>query len=118
MKAFSQLLDRLTYTPARNGKLMLMRNYFLATPDPDRGYALAALTDGLPIDVPLRRVLAGLCRGLSTDELTAAFGVSRSTVRTHVRHILEKLHVGNRAEAVRHALKAGLLDDKSLEMTA
>ncbi|MCA3555238.1 cisplatin damage response ATP-dependent DNA ligase [Aestuariivirga sp.] len=58
MKAFSQLLDRLTYTPARNAKLMLMRNYFLATPDPDRGYALAALTDGLPIEVPLRRVLA------------------------------------------------------------
>ena len=57
MKAFSQLLDRLTYTPARNAKLMLMRNYFLATPDPDRGFALAALTDGLPISFPLRRVL-------------------------------------------------------------
>jgi DNA ligase-1 len=57
MKAFSTLLDRLTYTPARNGKLMLMRNYFLSTPDPDRGFALAALTDGLPIDFPLRRVL-------------------------------------------------------------
>ena len=27
MKAFSQLLDRLTYTPARNGKLMLMYSY-------------------------------------------------------------------------------------------
>ena len=58
MKAFSQLLDRLTYTPARNAKLMLMRNYFLSTPDPDRGFALAALTDGLPIAFPLRRVLA------------------------------------------------------------
>ena len=57
MKAFAQLLDRLTYTPARNAKLMLMRNYFLATPDPDRGFALAALTDGLPISFPLRRVL-------------------------------------------------------------
>jgi DNA ligase-1 len=57
MKAFSTLLDRLTYTPARNGKLMLMRNYFLSTPDPDRGFALAALTDGLPIEFPLRRVL-------------------------------------------------------------
>ena len=55
MKSFSQLLDRLTYTPARNAKLMLMRNYFLSTPDPDRGYALAALTDGLPVDFPLRR---------------------------------------------------------------
>jgi DNA ligase-1 len=58
MKAFATLLDRLTYTPARNAKLMLMRNYFLSTPDPDRGFALAALTDGLPISFPLRRVLA------------------------------------------------------------
>ena len=48
MKAFAKLLDRLTYTPARNGKLTLMRNYFRSAPDPDRGYALAALTDGLP----------------------------------------------------------------------
>lgn len=58
MKAFSQLLDRLTYTPARNAKLLLMRNYFLSTPDPDRGLALAALTDGVPMDFPLRRVLS------------------------------------------------------------
>ena len=60
MKAFSQLLDRLTYTPARNAKLLLMRNYFLSTPDPDRGLALAALTDGVPMDFPLRRVLSGI----------------------------------------------------------
>jgi DNA ligase 1 len=60
MKAFASLLDRLTYTPSRNGKLMLMRNYFRDTPDPDRGFALAALTDGLPINFPLRRVLSEL----------------------------------------------------------
>ena len=53
MKAFSRLLDRLTYTPARNAKLMLMRNYFRATPDPDRGFALAALTDGPDLRSPL-----------------------------------------------------------------
>ncbi len=57
MKAFATLLDRLTYTPSRNGKLMLMRNYFRSAPDPDRGYALAALTDGVPVSFPLRRVL-------------------------------------------------------------
>jgi DNA ligase 1 len=57
MKAFASLLDRLTYTPSRTGKLTLMRNYFRTTPDPDRGYALAALTDGLPMSFPLRRVL-------------------------------------------------------------
>lgn len=77
MKAFSQLLDRLTYTPARNAKLMLMRNYFRATPDPDRGYALAALTDGLPVDFPLRRVLAEIGESRFDPEL---FRMSRDDV--------------------------------------
>src|SRR5690606_10832056 len=33
----------------RNAKLRLMRDYFASTPDPDRGYALAALTGDLAI---------------------------------------------------------------------
>ena len=49
MKAFARLLDRLVLTPSRNGKLTLLVDYFRQTPDPDRGYALAALTDGLDI---------------------------------------------------------------------
>jgi DNA ligase-1 len=44
---FAELLDRLTYEPARNNKLRLMTNYFATTPDPERGYALAALTGAL-----------------------------------------------------------------------
>lgn len=47
MQAFANLLDRLSYEPRRNGKLALMEAYFRATPDPERGYALAALTDAL-----------------------------------------------------------------------
>ncbi len=47
MRNFARLLDRLAYTPARNGKLRLMSEYFAASPDPDRGLALAALTGGL-----------------------------------------------------------------------
>ena len=77
MKAFATLLDRLTCTPARNGKLLLMRNYFAATPDPDRGYALAALSDGLPINFPLRRVLAELGESRFDPEL---FRLSREDV--------------------------------------
>ncbi|UJW75539.1 cisplatin damage response ATP-dependent DNA ligase [Rhizobium sp. SL42] len=49
MKAFAVLLDRLVLTPSRNGKLKLLQDYFRVTPDPDRGYALAALTDNLDI---------------------------------------------------------------------
>ena len=77
MKAFAALLDRLTYTPAHNAKLLLMRNYFRSTPDPDRGYALAALTDGLPIDFPLRRVLTEIGATRFDPEL---FRMSRDDV--------------------------------------
>ncbi|MBU1346237.1 MAG: cisplatin damage response ATP-dependent DNA ligase [Alphaproteobacteria bacterium] len=47
MRAFAELLDRLSLTGSRNAKLVLLRDYLRATPDPDRGWALAALTGGL-----------------------------------------------------------------------
>ncbi len=47
MRDFAQLLDRLAFEPGRNGKIRMMAAYFAATPDPERGYALAALTDSL-----------------------------------------------------------------------
>jgi DNA ligase-1 len=47
MNRFAELLDRLAYEPGRNNKLRLITNYFRAVEDPDRGYALAALTGAL-----------------------------------------------------------------------
>ena len=47
MNRFAELMDRLTYEPARNAKLRLMTDYFRSTPDPERGWALAALTGAL-----------------------------------------------------------------------
>ena len=47
MNRFAQLLDRLSYEPGRNNKLRLMTDYFRSVPDPERGYALAALTGAL-----------------------------------------------------------------------
>ena len=47
MNRFAELLDRLAYEPARNAKLRLMTDYFRSTPDPERGWALAALTGAL-----------------------------------------------------------------------
>jgi DNA ligase 1 len=60
VERFADVLDRLTTTPARNGKLALLVEYFRAAPDPDRGYALGALTDGLFASLPLRRALGEL----------------------------------------------------------
>ncbi|QYC11115.1 cisplatin damage response ATP-dependent DNA ligase [Brevundimonas nasdae] len=50
MRAFAELLDRLSLTASRNAKLVLVRDYLRATPDPDRGWALAALTGDLGFD--------------------------------------------------------------------
>ena len=49
MREFSQLLDGLTYTRSRNAKLKLIGDYLRRTPDPDRGYAMAALTGELSL---------------------------------------------------------------------
>src|SRR3569833_1448042 len=50
MKAFARLLDRLSFTPPRNGKLTLLRDYLSNAPDPERGWALASLTGELVFD--------------------------------------------------------------------
>jgi DNA ligase-1 len=47
MNRFAELLDRLAYEPGRNNKLRLLTSYFREAEDPDRGYALAALTGAL-----------------------------------------------------------------------
>jgi DNA ligase 1 len=60
MTPFANLLDRLVYTPGRTAKLRLLQAYFRSVPDPDRGWALAALTDNLPVALPIRRVLSDL----------------------------------------------------------
>ncbi|MDB5617552.1 cisplatin damage response ATP-dependent DNA ligase [Tardiphaga sp.] len=60
MNRFAELLDRLAYEPGRNNKLRLITNYFRETADPDRGYALAALTGALSF----KHAKAGLIRDL------------------------------------------------------
>ena len=47
MESFAALVDALVYTSSRNAKLALLADYLKNTQDPDRGWALAALTDGL-----------------------------------------------------------------------
>jgi DNA ligase-1 len=47
MNRFAKLLDRLAYEPGRNNKLRLIADYFRSTADPERGWALAALTGAL-----------------------------------------------------------------------
>jgi DNA ligase 1 len=63
MNRFAELLDRLTYEPGRNNKLRLMTDYFRSTADPERGWALAALTGTLTFP----HAKAGLIRSLIAE---------------------------------------------------
>lgn len=55
------------------------------------------------------QVLAALCRGESTSDIALNLGLSHTTVRNHVQHLLAKLPAHSRAEAVAMAYRDGLL---------
>jgi len=67
MRRFAELLERLAFTPSRNAKLRLIVGYLGATPDPDRGWALAALTGGLDV----ASVKPALLRDVTTQRVDA-----------------------------------------------
>lgn len=67
MLKFATLLDQLALEPSRNAKIALLSQYLKTTPDPDRGYALAAITR----DLTFQAAKPGLIRqliGERTDE--------------------------------------------------
>ncbi len=73
MNRFAELLDRLVLTPSRNGKLRLLADYFRAVPDPDRGYALAAITR----DLEFNSVKPAMLRALIAERMDPVlFGYS------------------------------------------
>ncbi len=63
MNRFAELLDRLVYEQGRNNKLRLITDYLRTTRDPDRGFALAALTGALSF----RHAKPGLIRALIAE---------------------------------------------------
>ena len=74
---------------------------------PRRDAALDVLTDSE------LRVLALVGRGLSNEEIATELFVAETTVRTHLRHILEKLGLANRVQAVVLAYDTGLVEPQA-----
>lgn len=71
LNSFAWLLDRLAYEPRRNGKLALMTAYFRDTPDPERGFALAAITGRLAFANAKPAMIRGLIAERTDPELFA-----------------------------------------------
>ena len=55
-------------------------------------------------------VLTLLAKGHPTDEIGELLSITSNTVRNHIQHILNKLQVHNRLEAVVHAIEQGLVN--------
>lgn len=53
-------------------------------------------------------VLTCLARGLSNAAIGEELGISTATVRSHVSHLLTKLHASNRTQAVHNAVQLGI----------
>lgn len=77
MKAFAALIDRLIYTRSRNSKLALIADYLKHTPDPDRGWAIAALTESLDFPAVKSAMVRALLATRVDEEL---FRLSRHFV--------------------------------------
>src|SRR3984893_13313936 len=77
MNRFAQLLDRLGYEGGRNNKLRLMTEYFRTVGDPERGWALAALTGALTF----QHAKPGIIRALIAERTDPVlFGLSHDYV--------------------------------------
>lgn len=74
-----------------------------------------------PVPVTLtdreRDILRLLARGASTRQITEALAISRNTVRSHVQHLLDKLHAHTRAQAVQIAMATQLLLEPELVLS-
>lgn len=56
-----------------------------------------------------QQVLEQLVQGATNREIAAALSISEHTVKFHLRNVLQKLHLKNRAQVVAYALRHGLV---------
>lgn len=61
-----------------------------------------------PLTARELEILQWVARGLANQEIADRLVVSERTVRTHISHILRKLHLANRTQATLYALREGL----------
>jgi NarL family two-component system response regulator LiaR len=61
-----------------------------------------------PLTARELEVLYLLAKGLSNEEIADQLVISEVTVRTHISHLLAKLHLANRVQATLYALREGI----------
>lgn len=76
---------------------------------PQIGARLARRVADRELTLRETQVLSAVAAGKSNKEIGTAFNISESTVKVHMTHILEKLKVTGRTEAINVAVKRGLV---------
>lgn len=109
-EAFFDLLDR-----AQNGEPALTpalaRKLLQEFAKPVADTAAAPPSDDETLTAREREVLELMVEGVTSNrKLAKRLGLSENTVKFHVRNILDKLRLHNRAEVVGYALRKGIVD--------
>ncbi|MBE0409737.1 MAG: response regulator transcription factor [Anaerolineales bacterium] len=85
----------------------------ILSPEVTRQVLKAVSIRGLQTDSGLSQreleVLKCLAEGMTSSQIASSLFITENTVKTHVRHILEKLEASNRAEAVSKAIQLGII---------
>ena len=132
MEAFALLLDRLYYTHGNLAKASLLLDYFAKTPDPDRGYTVAALAGTLSFDLFKRHTIAELVRertdpvlyelsrdyvGETSETVAHIWPVSENVTRLNrlppLHEVIERFSTGTKQEIRDYLIL--LLDNMSPE---
>ena len=103
MKAFSDLLDQLYYTSGNNAKAAIIKDYLRSTPDPDRGWAIAAIAGTLKFDFFKRNTVKKLMLERIDHDLFAMSYDYVGEMSETVAHLWPDKHVTSTASAPRLA---------------
>jgi DNA-binding NarL/FixJ family response regulator len=112
--AAGYILKNATPDELRKAILNVHHGMAVLSPEVTRQVMVAVATGKTPQeDIGLSpreiEVLSCMVRGLTTAQMSEELFISENTVKTHVRHILEKLEASNRVEATRKAVQMGLI---------
>ena len=94
---------------------LLMRDFVVSATSvtPESATAMIAATRAPAKDTQLSvrelEILRLVAQGKSSIDIADQLSISRTTVNNHIQHILQKLNVHNRLEAIRRAEHAGLI---------